>query len=165
MPINLLSTGLGSMMLPSISAWLHTHSTRKVLGRQFLFSVALAGLALCYFAVIWFFRNWIFFHVFKKHEASFDVLLALWSAVALLMLFRDQLVYLLIVRGRFRSMAALTLVSAVIALLVSYAAMRHYGVVGALLGVLVGEMLNVSGIVVFCFRETRHAEPTTPLAD
>jgi len=158
MPINLLSTGLGSMMLPSISAWLHTHSTRRVLRRQILFSAGLAALALCYLVVIWIFRNWIFLHVFKKHFANADVLLLLWSLVALVMLFRDQLVYLLIVRGRFRLLAALTLASAVAALLLSYTAMRRYGVAGALIGVLAGELLNVCGILYSCFREVRQVD-------
>ena len=54
-------------------------------------------MACVYLAALWVFRDWIFLHVFKKHSASFDTLLALWSVVVLLMLFRDQLVYLLIV--------------------------------------------------------------------
>jgi O-antigen/teichoic acid export membrane protein len=163
MPINLLSTGLGSMMLPSISAWLHSHSTRKVFGRQILFSMGLAALSLVYLTAIWIFRDWIFLHVFKKHSPSFDTLLLLWSLVVLVMMFRDQLVYLLVVRGRFRSLAVLTLGSAVVALLLSYAAMLRHGVAGALGGVLVGELLNVSGIIYLCLRETRQvaAAPVT----
>ncbi len=159
MPINLLSTGLGSMMLPSISAWLQTHSARRVFGRQVLFSLGVACLALGYLGVVWTFRDWIFHHVFNKHPESFDSLLLLWSLVALLMLFRDQLVYLLVVRGRFRVLAGLTFASAVAALMLSYLAMHRYGVAGALAGVLVGELLNVCGILYLCFRETRRTEP------
>jgi O-antigen/teichoic acid export membrane protein len=154
MPVNLLSTGLGSIMLPAISNWLNTESTRKVFGRQLLFALGLGGLALGYFAVVWLLRQQIFDHVLKKHSQSFDVLLLLWSSIALLMLFRDQLIYLLVVKGRFRSLAALTFMSAVLALVLSYAAMRQYGVAGALLGVLLGEAVNVTGILYLCFRET-----------
>jgi O-antigen/teichoic acid export membrane protein len=154
MPINLLSTGLGSMMLPTISTWLNVHTTRKVFGRQLLFSLALGGAAIGYFAVIWLLRDRVFDQVLKKHSASFDVLLLLWSCIALLMLFRDQLIYLLVVKGRFRSMAGLTFVSAVLALTVSYLAMQRYGVTGALMGVLLGEAVNVAGIVYMCLRES-----------
>jgi O-antigen/teichoic acid export membrane protein len=155
MPVNLLSTGLGSIMLPAISAWLNTESARKVFGRQIMFSLGLASLALGYFGLVWWLRDPIFIHVLKRHSPSFDVLLLLWSAVALLMLFRDQLIYLLVVRGRFRPLAGLTLMSAVLALVLSYAAMREYGVAGALVGVLLGETLNVVGILILCVRETR----------
>jgi O-antigen/teichoic acid export membrane protein len=155
MPVNLLSTGLGSIMLPAISNWLNTESTRKVFGRQILFSLGLAAVALGYFALVWGLRERIFDHVLKKHSASFDLLLLLWSSIALLMLFRDQLIYLLVVKGRFRSLAALTFMSAVLALVLSYAAMREYGVAGALVGVLLGETVNVAGILYLCCRETR----------
>jgi O-antigen/teichoic acid export membrane protein len=124
-----------------------------VLVRQLLFALGLGGLALGYFAVVWMLREPIFDHVLKKHAQSFDVLLLLWSSIALLMLFRDQLIYLLVVKGRFRSLAALTFTSAVLALVLSYAAMRKYGVGGALLGVLLGEAVNVTGILYLCFRE------------
>lgn len=158
MPVNLLSTGLGSIMLPAISNWLNTETTRKVLGRQILFALGLGGLALGYFTVVWMLRQPIFDHVLKKHSSSFDVLLLLWSSIALLMLFRDQLIYLLVVKGRFRSLAALTFMSAILALVLSYAAMRVYGVTGALVGVLLGEAVNVTGILYLCLRETHDCD-------
>jgi hypothetical protein len=48
-----------------------------------------------------------------------------------------------------------TSIAAVISLTVGYAAIRHYGAVGAPFGVLVGEFCNLSGIVYLSIVEIR----------
>ena len=84
-----------------------------------------------------------------------DQLLMLWSLAFLVMVIRDQLLYLLVVRGRFRFLTSLALVSALISLTISYFGMLQFGTVGALLGLLTGEIINVTGIILLSFRETR----------
>jgi hypothetical protein len=37
--------------------------------------------------------------------------------------------------------------------------MRHIGAAGALVGLLLGELFNVGGIILFSMRETRDLEP------
>lgn len=163
MPINLLSTGLGTMMLPTAAAWLHTYGAPRVLQRMIAIAVGLAAAAVCYFAVVWLLRDWLFVHVLKKSFPQRDSLLLMWFTVGLATLLRDQLLYLLTVRGRFRLMSTLTLVSALVSFAISYYGILRYGVLGALLGVLGGELLNVAGLIVLSAIESRR-HPAAPVA-
>jgi uncharacterized protein YqgC (DUF456 family) len=52
-------------------------------------------------------------------------------------------------------MTLLTLVSAVIALAASYWGMLRFGVAGALVGLLIGELISVVGIVILSFRKAQ----------
>jgi O-antigen/teichoic acid export membrane protein len=98
-------------------------------------------------------RDWIFAVVLKKQFVQRDALLMLWGAIFLVMVVRGQLIYLLAAQGRFRALTFLTLVSAVIALAASYAGMLQFGVAGALVGMLIGELINATGIVILSFRQ------------
>ncbi|MEC9356585.1 MAG: capsular biosynthesis protein [Pseudomonadota bacterium] len=155
MPINLLSSGIRSLMLPLTSGWLHAHGAPTVIRRLTLFAAGMATISLCYFAVMWLLRDWIFGTVLNKHFDSRDPLLLMWSAIFLLTVIRDQIVYLLAARERFRIMAGLTLGSAVLSILISYWGMLQYGQVGALLGMLVGEAVSLTGTIVLIMRESR----------
>ncbi len=155
MPVNLLSSGIGTMMLPTVVRWLNVYSQPRVLRRLFGFTLLLAVAALCYFSLLWVFRDWVFTHVLKKQFPQRDSLLLLWFAVGLLMLCRDQLLYFLTAREQFRTMTMLTLASAVLALGISYWELPRVGVIAALLGVLAGELLNVGGLIVLSAIESR----------
>ena len=159
MPVNLLSTGIGSMMFPTVSTWMQQHSRQTVLRRLALFAAGLAAVASCYLAFMWMLRNWIFDHILHKQFTDRDPLLMLWSAICLLMVVRDLLVYVLAASGRFRILSTLTLISALFALLCSFIAMRQLGEIGALLGVLLGELFNVVGIIVLSPRDARNTPP------
>jgi O-antigen/teichoic acid export membrane protein len=155
MPVNLLSSGIGTIMLPTASGWLQTHPATVVLRRLMMIAFSLATAALIYFAVLWLIRDWVFTVILKKQVAQRDSLLLLWYAVGILMLLRDQLVYLLLARSRFHALTVLTLVSALVALATSYVGMKLAGVAGALVGVLVGETLNVTGMLMLSTIEVR----------
>jgi len=155
MPVNMLSTGIASLMLPTASMWLLHHGTRTVFKRLAVLSFCLAGVAVCYFSVVWLCRDWIFTQILHKHFAQRDLLLKLWSVIFVLMIFRDQLLYLLLARLRYRSLTSLTFCCAVLSLVVSYACMVRIGVVGALIGVMSGEILSVAGLVVMGFIEVQ----------
>jgi O-antigen/teichoic acid export membrane protein len=159
MPVNLISTGIGTMMLPTISTWLQTRRAAAVLYRQLLIAGGLGAAALLYFGVVWITRDWLFNHVLKKELEQRDWLLLLWFGVGLLMLLRDQLVYLLLSRLRYRVLTVLTLLSALVALGTSYAGMLQFGAPGALVGILAGELLNVAGLMLLSFREARLNNP------
>ena len=161
MPVNLVSTGIGTMILPTAAGCLQKQSPTKVLRRMVLFSSALALFSLCYFFVVWLLRDWIFTVVLKKSFAQRDVLLILWSAVFIVVVFRDQMVNFVVARGRLRALSSLTAASALISLLVSYLAMLRMGVTGALCGVLTGETCNLAGIIFLALRER---DSTTPAA-
>ena len=157
MPVNLLSTGIGSLMMPLASNWLQQHGARLLLRRLAAMALALAVVTLSYFALLWLVRDWLFAVVLKKHPEQRDTLLLLWGALCLVMVVRDQLGYLLAAQGRFRARTLLTSASAMCALSASYAGMLRWGVSGALIGLLVGESVNLIGIVVLSAR--RHAPP------
>lgn len=157
MPVNLLSTGIRSLMLPLTAGWVHHHNVAYALRRLLLFALALAAAALGYFAVMWWMRDWIFEAVMHKHFGDRDRLLMMWSLIFLLMVMRDQLLTLLIARERFRTLTALTGVSAACSLAASYWAMLHYGPIGALTGMLLGELVNIGGVILLVRRELRSA--------
>lgn len=160
MPVNLLSSGIGSLMLPVASGWLHRHGAPLLLRRLCLFALGIAAATLCYFTILWLFRDWIFAVVLKKQFIQRDEMLMLWSAIFLVIVVRDQLLYLLAVQGRFRALTLLTFISAVISLTIGYWGMLHFGMVGVLMGMLLGELVNVIGIVFLSLRETQHPLPT-----
>jgi O-antigen/teichoic acid export membrane protein len=153
MPVNLLSTGITSLLLPTTSGWLSHHPAARVFRRLLMIAGALATAALLYFSLVWFLRDWIFAEVLKKQFADRDRLLLLWSAVFLTMVVRDQVLYLLVARERFRLLLMLTLSSALLSLGSGFWMMQFMGVTGAVLGVLIGELSNVTGIIVFSLRE------------
>lgn len=161
MPVNLLSTGISQMMLPTASQWLHEHGAHKLFRRLLLFCLALSGAVLFYEALMWMLRDWLFTNVLKKQFAERDPLLLLWCLIFLAMMLRDQLAHLLVVRGRMRAMSTLTLGSAVLALTTSYLAIRQMGASGALIGVLTGEVVNVGGIAILAWIERNRPVPDT----
>ncbi len=161
MPVNMLSTGIGTLMLPTASIWLMTHGALRVFKRLTLLCFGLTGLALCYLSVVWLCRDWIFTVILHKQFAQRDLLLALWSVIFILMIFRDQFLFLLLARTRYRTLTSLTLCSAVLSLAVSYACLIRIGVVGALVGVMSGEILSVAGLIVLGLIEVKR-DATAP---
>ncbi len=159
MPVNLLSTGIGTLMLPLAAGWLHQHGAPLLRRRLFLLAMGLATAMLCYFFILWILRDWIFAVVLKKQFAQRDELLMLWGAIFLVIVVRDQLIYLLAAQGRFRALTFTTLASAIVSLTASYAGMLQFGVAGALVGILIGELINLAGIVMLSFRGVSYPLP------
>jgi O-antigen/teichoic acid export membrane protein len=147
MPVNLLSAGIGSLMLPTATSWLHHHGAALVLRRLRLLAAGMTTIALGYFCVLWLGRDWLFTHVLRTRIEQRDTLLLLWGAIFLLIVVREQIIYLMAAQGRFRTLTLLTLGSAVLSLTATWLGIRHFGIVGALSGVLLGEMVNLTGII------------------
>lgn len=155
MPVNLLSAGISSLMMATSSAWLNTHGPTKLFRRLLLIASGLGVLALCYFVAVWQLRDFILSRVMHKQFPQSSVLVATWSGVFLVMIFRDQLNFLPGASGLHRRLMGVTGCAALISLGVGYAAIRHYGAVGAPFGVLVGELCNLLGIVYLSVSEIR----------
>jgi O-antigen/teichoic acid export membrane protein len=102
---------------------------------------------------VWWLRDWIFAEVLQKQFAQRDALLLLWSAAFLCMVIRDQLLYLLVARERFRQLTSLACISAFASLLAGYLSMQQWGVIGAPAGVLMGEVINLVGILILALRQ------------
>lgn len=155
MPVGLLSTGIGTLMLPTASKWTHQHRASTVLKRLAMFSAGLATMSGCYLLAMWLARDWIFGVLLHKQFVDRDALIIIWSAISIVTVFRDQLIYFLVVRARFRLTSTITLLSAIVSFAVSFTAMRSMGVTGALIGLLAGEVTNLTGIIIFSVREAR----------
>jgi O-antigen/teichoic acid export membrane protein len=155
MPVNLLSTGLGSLMMPLAATWLARHGERVLLQRLLMGAAALGGCALAYAGALWLLRDAVFDGVLHKQVADRDALLALWALVVTVMVVRDQLAYFIAATGRFQPLTLLTLGCAVVSLATSYVSMPLWGARGALVGLLVGEVLSVAGIATLIYLQLR----------
>jgi O-antigen/teichoic acid export membrane protein len=156
MPVFVLSGGVSMLLFPMTSRWVHDLGARIAARRLLLLAGGLTALALLYMVLMWLLRDWIFNVLLKKHFVQRDALILLWSAVFLVTLCRDQLATLPAARARFRDMTLMTGVSAIVWLVSSYLAMMKYGPLGAVIGILIGELVNMAGILVMIFKETRH---------
>jgi O-antigen/teichoic acid export membrane protein len=156
MPVFVLSGGVSMLLFPMTSRWVQDVGARGATKRLLLLVAGLGCAALLYMAVMWILRDWIFTVILKKSFPHRDPLLLLWSAVFLVTLCRDQLATLPAAHARFRDMTLMTGFSAVLWLLSSYIGMMHYGPPGAVLGILIGEVVNIGGILFMIFQEARH---------
>jgi O-antigen/teichoic acid export membrane protein len=155
MPVNLLSAGITSLMMATSSAWLSAHGPAKLFRRLLLIASGLSVLALGYFVMVWLLRDVIFTHLMHKQFSQSGILVAEWSAVFLIIVFRDQLNFFPGASGLHRRLMGVTSTAAIISLGVGYLAIRRHGVVGAPFGVLVGELCNVVGILYLSLTEIR----------
>ena len=94
--------------------------------------------------------------ILHKHIRNLDRLLILWSGVALVGLCRDVLQNALVALGRFKSLAWQVGVSAAVAVVVMWYGLGRWGAPGVLVGMIVGELINLAGIILLlrkCMRE------------
>lgn len=162
MPVTLLSSGIGTQLLPIVSRWTAHLRASAVLVRLTGLAFGVIGLASCYVAVMWLIRDWIFRTILHKDFTNRDTLLLLWCVISLITVFRDQLLYFLLSRARFQTTSWLTAFCAVVSLSLSYYLLKRMGTVGALIGLLSGEGINVVGIVAFSLLEARRAPDPVP---
>lgn len=155
MPINLLLAGMQKQLTPLASDWMHGMGARRTLRRLMLFSLALALFTLLYGAVIWLLRDWIFLDLMRKDFPQRDLLLVLWIGLFVLMVIREPIMMVPLLRQRFRALSAATLVCALIALAISYVGMLRLGPVGAVIGILTGEACYGLAVIVMAWREVR----------
>jgi O-antigen/teichoic acid export membrane protein len=158
MPVNLIAAGIGSLMLPLSARWFAEDGASPLLRRLSWMAAGIGAVSVCYFAVLWVVRDWVFAVVLRKDFEHRDALLALWSAALVVMAANQQLLYLLVARERFRRLTGLGAISALLALVCSWWGMRLWGSPGAPLGIFVGEIVHTFGIVALCLHETRTRE-------
>lgn len=155
MPVNLLSTGVSTLMLATTAEWLRDHGMRGALRRVALIAAGMAVLAVIYAVLFWSVRGFVFGTILRKDFAQRDLLLQIWWLASVAMLARDQLVNLLLARARYRSLTGLAVITASVALTVTSVMIGRVGAAGAPMGVLVGEIINVLGLIVLSWREVR----------
>lgn len=157
MPIYVLSGGVSMLLFPMTSHWRRDLGAAAAARRLTLLVSAMAAAAICYMVAMWFLRDWLFGTLLHKHFVQRDPLLLLWSAVFLVTLCRDQIATLPASGKRFRDMAFLTGGSVLLWIVASYLAMRQFGIVGAVVGILIGESVNFAGIIALARREARQS--------
>lgn len=158
MPINLLSAGVQKQLTPLASSWIHTFGARRALRRLLVFSAGIGALTVVYAGVVWLMRDWIFLSLMHKNFPQRDTLLLLWCGLFLLMVMREPPMLLVVLRGRFRLLTSATLVCAVLSLVSSFVGMRQLGPMGAIIGILVGEVGCCVAVGVLAWREVRISE-------
>ena len=158
MPINLLSSGINQSVFPLVSRWNQEMDARLVLRRTLQICLLLVLLSSFYGLLVWALRDWFFDTLLHKNFADRDLLLLCWAAVFIVMTLRDQIGCLLMVRSRLRELSQFTFVSAVLALLAIRLAVPELGPVGALVGILLGELFNLMGLLILSFAEIRQQE-------
>lgn len=163
MPINLLSSGVQKQLVPIASNWLHDYGMRRTFRHILMFSALLAGATLVYGVVIWLLRDWIFDDIMRKTFAYRNTLLLGWIAIFLVMVIRDPLTQLMVLRQRFRVLMYISLACAAVALTTSYVGMLYLDTRGALVGILVGEVLNVIAVLWLIRDEIRRDTDPAPL--
>lgn len=152
MPVNLMTSGMMPLMLPLTSRWLNDHGRTEARRRLAHLGCAFAFGTVSYFGILWLLRDWIFAAVLKKHFDHADALLIVWGLTFLVAAVRAQFGYLIAAESRFRYLTSLTTASATVALTASYFGMITFGVVGAVIGVLLGESINAIGVAICVVR-------------
>ena len=147
MPINLLSSGVAPLLIPFGLEWMHSHGRAAVLRRSVVIASGMTALAAVYLVILWFMQDWIFDHLMHKHFAHSEALMAIWSTTFLIAIFRDQIRVLPAVCDRFKQLCIATTISATISLVCGFFALRAWGIIGAPLAVLLGEIVNCAYLV------------------
>jgi O-antigen/teichoic acid export membrane protein len=158
MPANLMVTGIKQLLLPMAARWHQSLGLDSMLRRLLAFAAVVMTLSLIYFGLLWLLRDWVFAVLLKKQFADRDQMLLLWMLMFLLSGVRDLLMTALLVREQFRSMTGLSTVAALLSLLTCWLGTVHYGAAGAILGLVLGEAINLFGVLWLIGRERRRSE-------
>jgi len=160
MPAIVLTIGVASLLGPSAATWYAQIGIHRLVRRLLIFVVAVGTLEVTYFAIVWSSRQWLIVGLLHKHIQDQDRLLMLWAGVAIIALVRDVLQCALIAMGRLKSLAWQVGLSAAIAVLLMWYGINWWGAPAVLIGQIVGELINLAGII-FLLR-THIRQPAVP---
>ena len=155
MPVNLLITGVGQQLLPVASGWLASLGERALVIRGGAIGLLLLAGSLLYFAVLWLLRDWIMGDLLNRDTAGMDPLLLLWGAVFAVMTLRSATMIVLQALERFDFLVYVSFFSTGASLAVGYWGITQYGAGGALLGLIVGELIDVTANIYLIVRGLR----------
>lgn len=148
MPTIVLTVGVKTLLVPTAAAWLAESSIGRLIRRLLLFATGIAMLDLIYCGLLWFSRDWLSHDLMHKTIGNRDLLLILWAILSLIALYRDLLQTGLFALKKFKSLAGVTAVSAVVSLTITWFGIKSWGPPAALLGQVAGEAINLGGVVV-----------------
>ena len=161
-PAILLTVGIVSMLMPTAARWYAQIGLNRLVRRLLLVLLLVGAAEVAYFIAVWLGRDWLVHNLFHKVIQDRDRLLILWGCLAITALFRDILQCALTAMGRFRSLAWQVGISAAVAVLLMWYGVRWWGAPAVLIGQIVGEVINVIGIV-FLLRQSMRRSAATQL--
>lgn len=147
MPAIMIAVGLQSVLTPVAAKWKTEVGLDRLVHRLVRILLLVGALYLAYFSFLWPFRGWVSTTVFHKKIANSDVLLLLWALFALVALARDVLAPAVYALGHLKWLAWQIGFCAIIALSIMWFSIARWGTAGALGALLIGEVLNLAGIV------------------
>jgi O-antigen/teichoic acid export membrane protein len=143
----MLLAGISQLLLPMASGWQERNGTHEVASRMTLIGALIFGAALCYFGLIWTLRTWIVASVLHRQVVSLDPLMLMWGAAFAVSTLRTFGMVVLQVQERFAPLVFLALVSTSSSLILCRWGITHYGAVGSVLGIILGESVDLFGII------------------
>jgi O-antigen/teichoic acid export membrane protein len=156
MPMNLLSSGLGGLLSPAAASWLGSLGRAGLLRRLSGIALAMAAFTALWVGLLYFWREPLFYLLFRKPIPHAGTLLLAWGAVYISMAMRDQVGYLLTALGRYRELTLLTTLATITSLASCLIGMAWLpDVRGAMAGIVIGEGLTLVGILVLVIRAVR----------
>jgi O-antigen/teichoic acid export membrane protein len=152
MPAIVLAIGVGSLLTPTAASWYAQIGIHRLVRRLLMFLLVVGVVEIIYFVAVWMGQDWLTVGVLHKHIHDRNQLLILWAGVALIGLCRDVLQCALVALGRLKSLAWQVGVSAAVAVVLTWYGLNWWGAPGALIGMIVGELINLAGIILLLRR-------------
>jgi O-antigen/teichoic acid export membrane protein len=146
MPTMVLTIGVKTLLVPTAAAWLAESDVGRLIRRLLLFATGIALIDVVYCAGLWIFRDVVSQDLMHKTIGNRDLLLLLWALLSLIALYRDLLQTGVFALQKFRSLAGITALSAVVALSIMWFGIPSWGAPAALIGQVAGETINLIGV-------------------
>jgi O-antigen/teichoic acid export membrane protein len=163
MPTIVLTVGVKTLLVPTAAGWLAESSVGRLIRRLLLFATGIAFIDVVYCVFLWFFRDLLSHDLMHKTIANRDLLLLLWAALSLIALYRDLLQTGLFALRKFRSLAAVTAVSAAASLTIMWLGIKAWGPAAALIGQVAGESINLGGVIALLAMAARTERADRPI--
>lgn len=148
MPTIVLTVGVKTLLVPTAAAWLAESTIGRLARRLLVFATGIALIDVVYCLLLWVFRDLLTHNLMHKTIGNRDELLILWAILSLIALYRDLLQTGLFALHKFKSLAGVTAISAVVSLAIMWLGIKSWGPAAALIGQVTGETINLVGVLV-----------------
>ena len=146
MPTIVLTVGVKTLLVPTAATWLAESDVGRLIRRLLLFATGIALIDVLYCIALWIFRDVLSHDLMHKTIGNRDLLLMLWAGLSLIALYRDLLQTGVFALQQFRSLAAITALSAIVSLTIMWLGIGRWGAAAALIGQVFGESINLIGV-------------------
>lgn len=163
MPMNLLVSGLGGLLVPSAARWRVTQGLTALRRRLWAISAVLGVVTALWTLALFVQRDRVLHWLSPEVLPHAPVLLVGWGLAYTLLAVRDTLAYVPAATGRYRTLTLLTAGIALVTVAACLLSMRWIpDARGALLGVVAGEVLALVGVIWVVSRTPTGARGLTP---